>query len=173
MSNLGFTLAMKAAGIGVVHANVGDRYVLEAMRAQGIPLGGEQSGHLILTDHATTGDGVLAALKVAGEMASSNRSLTELAGVVTRLPQVLVNVPGVHKELAGSDPELQERDSRGRDRAGRHGARAAAPLRHRAAGPSHGRGAPPATRPTPSPTGSPTSSAPASPSDSHPTVQSG
>jgi phosphoglucosamine mutase len=107
MSNLGFTLAMKAAGIGVVHASVGDRYVLEAMRAEGISLGGEQSGHLILTDHATTGDGVLAALKVAGEMAAGGRSLAELAGVVTRLPQILVNVPGVHKELAASDPELQ------------------------------------------------------------------
>jgi phosphoglucosamine mutase len=107
MSNLGFTLAMKTAGISVVHANVGDRYVLEAMRAEGISLGGEQSGHLILTDHATTGDGVLAALKVAGEMAIGGRSLAALAGVVTRLPQILVNVPGVHKELAASDPELQ------------------------------------------------------------------
>jgi phosphoglucosamine mutase len=107
MSNLGLTLAMQAAGIGVVRANVGDRYVLEAMRTEGIPLGGEQSGHLILTDFATTGDGILAALKVAGQMASSERSLSDLASVVTRLPQVLVNVAGVEKERAASDPELR------------------------------------------------------------------
>jgi phosphoglucosamine mutase len=107
MSNLGLTLAMQAAGISVVRANVGDRYVLEAMRTEGIPLGGEQSGHLILTDYATTGDGILAALKVAGQMASSERSLSELASVVTRLPQVLVNVAGVEKDRAATDPELQ------------------------------------------------------------------
>jgi phosphoglucosamine mutase len=108
MSNLGFTLAMKAAGIGVVHANVGDRYVLEAMRSEGISLGGEQSGHLILTDHATTGDGILAALKVAGQLASTGRTLADLAGVVTKLPQVLVNVAGVDKSRAASDPVLLE-----------------------------------------------------------------
>jgi phosphoglucosamine mutase len=106
MSNLGFTLAMRQAGIAVVLADVGDRYVLEAMRTHAVSLGGEQSGHLILSDHATTGDGVLAALRVAGEMAATGRSLTELAGVVTRLPQVLVNVAGVDKSRAASDPVL-------------------------------------------------------------------
>ncbi len=84
MSNLGFILGMRAVGIGVVPAGVGDRYVLEAMRAEGITLGGEQSGHIILTDHATTGDGILAALKVAGQMASTGRSLADLAGLSSR-----------------------------------------------------------------------------------------
>ncbi len=108
MSNLGFTLAMRSAGIGVIRSRVGDRYVLEAMRAEGVSLGGEQSGHLILGDHARTGDGILAALKVAGEMAATKRSLADLAGVVTRLPQVLVNVPGVDKRRADSDPTLRD-----------------------------------------------------------------
>ena len=103
MSNLGFTLAMRRAGIAVVLTDVGDRYVLEAMRTHAASLGGEQSGHLILSDHATTGDGVLAALRVAGDMAATGRSLAELAGVVTRLPQVLVNVAGVDKSRASSD----------------------------------------------------------------------
>jgi phosphoglucosamine mutase len=106
MSNLGFVLAMRAAGISVVQADVGDRYVLEAMRAHRVTLGGEQSGHLILSDHATTGDGLLAALKVAGEMNSTGSSLAALAGVVTRLPQVLVNVAGVDKARSATDPVL-------------------------------------------------------------------
>ncbi len=106
MSNLGFTLAMRRAGISVVLADVGDRYVLEEMRAHDVSLGGEQSGHVILSDHATTGDGTLAALKVAGEMATTGRSLAELAGVVTRLPQVLVNVPDVDKTRCATDPAL-------------------------------------------------------------------
>lgn len=107
MSNLGFSLAMRSAGIDVVAADVGDRYVLEAMRTSGVSLGGEQSGHLILGDHATTGDGILAALKVAGEMAATGRSLGELARVVTKLPQVLVNVSGVDKARSASDAELR------------------------------------------------------------------
>lgn len=107
MSNLGFTLAMRAAGIDVVHADVGDRYVLEAMRAGDVSLGGEQSGHLILSEHATTGDGILAALKVSGEMAMGGKPLAELAGVVTKLPQVLLNVSGVDKAGAASDPALR------------------------------------------------------------------
>ncbi|MBA3310505.1 MAG: phosphoglucosamine mutase [Nocardioidaceae bacterium] len=103
MSNLGFTLAMREAGVGVVQTKVGDRYVLEAMRSGGFTLGGEQSGHLIISDHATTGDGVMSALQVAGRMSSTGRSLAELAGVVTRLPQVLVNVPDVDKSRAHTD----------------------------------------------------------------------
>lgn len=106
MSNLGFALAMRTAGIDVVLADVGDRYVLEEMRASGIALGGEQSGHVILGEHATTGDGVLAALKVAGEMVAAGMSLAELAGVVQRFPQVLVNVTGVDKSRVRSDPEV-------------------------------------------------------------------
>ncbi|MGN6245898.1 MAG: phosphoglucosamine mutase, partial [Motilibacteraceae bacterium] len=107
MSNLGFTLAMQREGLTVVQTPVGDRYVLEAMRAGGFALGGEQSGHVILLEHATTGDGLLTALQLLSRVAATGRPLAELAGVVERLPQVLVNVPGVDKSRAGTDPELQ------------------------------------------------------------------
>ncbi len=106
MSNLGFVQAMKAAGLGVRQTKVGDRYVLEAMRVAGYTLGGEQSGHVIMSEHATTGDGVLTALHVLDRMAQTGSSLAELASVVTRLPQVLVNVPGVDKSRADDDPVL-------------------------------------------------------------------
>jgi phosphoglucosamine mutase len=104
MSNLGFVQAMRAAGIGVRQTKVGDRYVLEAMRVSGYSLGGEQSGHVIMSEHATTGDGILTALHVAARMAATGRSLQELASVMTRLPQVLVNVPDVDKARADEDP---------------------------------------------------------------------
>ena len=106
MSNLGFVQAMKAAGLGVRQTKVGDRYVLEAMRVSGYTLGGEQSGHVIMSDHATTGDGILTALHVLERMAGTGRSLQSLAGVVTRLPQVLLNVPDVDKSRADDDPVL-------------------------------------------------------------------
>ncbi|HET7432832.1 MAG TPA: phosphoglucosamine mutase [Nocardioides sp.] len=105
MSNLGFVQAMRAAGITVHQTAVGDRYVLEAMRDEGFTLGGEQSGHIIMSDHATTGDGLLTALHVMQRMARTGRSLRDLASVVTRLPQVLLNVPGVDTE-GTDDPEL-------------------------------------------------------------------
>ncbi|HUR50744.1 MAG TPA: phosphoglucosamine mutase [Mycobacteriales bacterium] len=92
MSNLGLHQAMQAAGIRVVATAVGDRYVLEEMRAHGYPLGGEQSGHVVLADHATTGDGLLTALHVMDRVARSGRPVAELASVVQLLPQVLVNV---------------------------------------------------------------------------------
>jgi phosphoglucosamine mutase len=85
---------------------VGDRYVLEAMKAGGYSLGGEQSGHVIMSEHATTGDGLLTALQVLGRMATTGRPLADLAGVMTRLPQVLVNVPGVDKSRADEDALL-------------------------------------------------------------------
>ncbi|WP_136519197.1 phosphoglucosamine mutase [Cellulomonas telluris] len=97
MSNLGLRLAMQAAGIATVETAVGDRYVLEAMRAGGYGLGGEQSGHIILAAHATTGDGVLTALHLAARVAETGRTLQELASVVGRLPQTLVNVGGVDR----------------------------------------------------------------------------
>jgi phosphoglucosamine mutase len=106
MSNLGFKLAMKAAGITVVETAVGDRYVLEAMKAGGYLLGGEQSGHVIMLEHATTGDGVLTGLQLLARVARSGASLAELASVMTRLPQVLINVDGVDKARASTDPEL-------------------------------------------------------------------
>jgi phosphoglucosamine mutase len=93
MSNLGFHQAMAAHGIRVAETAVGDRYVLERMRAEGLALGGEQSGHLILADHATSGDGILTGLHLLARIAQTQRSLADLAGVMQRLPQVLVNVP--------------------------------------------------------------------------------
>lgn len=106
MSNLGFVRAMQREGIRVVRTKVGDRYVLEELRRKGWSLGGEQSGHVIVPRHATTGDGVLTALEIATRMASTNRSLADLAAVMTRLPQVLLNVPGVDRSRADSDPDV-------------------------------------------------------------------
>jgi len=103
MSNLGFVRAMTAAGIAVVQTAVGDRYVLEAMRAGGHALGGEQSGHTVLLDHATTGDGLLTGLSVLGRMAETGASLAELAAVMTRLPQVLVNVRAPRTRAVDAD----------------------------------------------------------------------
>ncbi|WP_375497046.1 phosphoglucosamine mutase [uncultured Jatrophihabitans sp.] len=93
MSNLGFHHAMRKAGVQVLTTAVGDRYVLEALRAHDLALGGEQSGHLVFTDAATTGDGLLTALHVMARMCDTGSSLAELAAVVQRLPQTLVNVP--------------------------------------------------------------------------------
>lgn len=105
MSNLGFVQALQREGLAVRQTKVGDRYVLEEMKAGGYSLGGEQSGHVILSDHATTGDGLLTALHVVQRMARTGRSLADLAAVMTRLPQVLVNVPDVDKNRT-DDPEL-------------------------------------------------------------------
>jgi phosphoglucosamine mutase len=92
MSNLGFHHAMRDAGISVLTTAVGDRYVLEALTERKLSLGGEQSGHVIFTDAATTGDGMLTALRLMGRMASTGRPLADLAAIVARLPQVLINV---------------------------------------------------------------------------------
>jgi len=97
MSNLGFRLAMQRERVSVVETPVGDRYVLEAMKDGGYTLGGEQSGHVIMLDHATTGDGTLTALHLLARVAETGTSLRDLAGVMTRLPQVLVNVRGVDR----------------------------------------------------------------------------
>ena len=107
MSNLGFVQAMREVGITVLQTAVGDRYVLEAMRAGSFTLGGEQSGHVIMSDFATTGDGVLTAVHIAARMAATGRPLADLAAVMVRLPQVLLNVPDVDKTRASTDPVLQ------------------------------------------------------------------
>ena len=106
MSNLGFINAMREHGVRVDQTKVGDRYVLEAMNAHGFALGGEQSGHVIMSQFATTGDGVLTALHLAARMMRTGRTLKDLAAVMTRLPQVMVNVSGVNKVRAGIDPEV-------------------------------------------------------------------
>ena len=92
MTNLGFRLAMAERGIKCVETQVGDRYVLEALEEGAWSLGGEQSGHVIFRDLATTGDGLLTGLQVLDVVARSGRPLAELAAVMTRLPQVLRNV---------------------------------------------------------------------------------
>jgi phosphoglucosamine mutase len=106
MSNLGFLNAMRDVGITVQQTKVGDRYVLEAMKAGDFILGGEQSGHIVMLEHATTGDGTLTALHLMNRMATSGQSLAQLASVMTRLPQVLINVPDVDKSRAATDPQL-------------------------------------------------------------------
>ncbi len=107
MSNLGLIQAMEREGITVHQTGVGDRYVLEQMRAEGLSLGGEQSGHVIFLDHGTTGDGVLTGLMLASRMAETGVPLSELAQVMRRLPQVLVNVKGVDRTRVDTDEVLQ------------------------------------------------------------------
>ncbi len=117
MSNLGLDHAMRAAGGKLVRTGVGDRYVVEEMRKHGYNLGGEQSGHLVFLDHATTGDGIIAALRVLAIMAREGKPLSELAAVMTRTPQVLVNfnvgrklpldtLPAVQARIAATEREL-------------------------------------------------------------------
>ncbi|MFD4769741.1 phosphoglucosamine mutase [Streptomyces niveus] len=106
MSNLGFKIAMEREGITLVQTAVGDRYVLESMKEHGYALGGEQSGHVIVLDHATTGDGTLTGLMLAARVAATGRTLADLAGVMRRLPQVLTNVRDVDKSRVTTSAEL-------------------------------------------------------------------
>lgn len=100
MSNLGLHLAMRAAGITVHTTDVGDRYVLEQLRAGGYSIGGEQSGHIVLPTLATTGDGIITGLRLMSRMAQTGRSLAELASAMRTLPQVLINVEVTDKAAA-------------------------------------------------------------------------
>jgi phosphoglucosamine mutase len=122
MSNLGLEKALAAVGVGLLRTQVGDRYVVEAMRKGGYNLGGEQSGHIIFLDHNTSGDGLITALQTLAIMRRSGRPLSELTDGFERFPQVLVNVrvgskqpiaslPGVTKALERVEAEL---DGRGR-----------------------------------------------------------
>jgi phosphoglucosamine mutase len=106
MSNQGLRLAMAEAGIDLVETKVGDRYVLEELRASGFSLGGEQSGHVIMPAYATTGDGILTGLHLMARMAATGRPLADLASVMTRLPQVLVNVPVADKLAVSTMPAV-------------------------------------------------------------------
>ena len=106
MSNLGFRLAMRDAGVALIETPVGDRYLLAAMIEGGYVLGGEQSGHVIMLDHASTGDGMLTALQLLAHVARTGQSLAKLAQVMTRVPQVLINVHGVNKASVSASPEL-------------------------------------------------------------------
>lgn len=102
MTNLGFQRAMAQRGIGVLTTPVGDRHVLEAMQREGLVLGGEQSGHIVFSRLASTGDGLLTALQLLSRVAVTGRSLADLAAVVERLPQVLVNVTVPDRTVAGA-----------------------------------------------------------------------
>lgn len=115
MSNLGLLQAMEREGVDVLKTGVGDRYVLEKMREGDFSLGGEQSGHVILLEHGTTGDGVLTGLMLAARVAETGKSLAELAAVMTRLPQVLINVKGVDTSRVASDEEVQAAVAREED----------------------------------------------------------
>ncbi len=121
MSNLGFINAMREHGIRVDQTKVGDRYVLESMKANGFSLGGEQSGHVIMAEFATTGDGVLTGLHLAARMASTGKPLAELASVMSHLPQVMINVRGVDKLRAGADTEINAGVAQANKELGDHG----------------------------------------------------
>jgi phosphoglucosamine mutase len=108
MSNLGFLQAMEKAGIAVEKTPVGDRYVLELMLEKNYVLGGEQSGHVIMRKFANTGDGLLTALALAQEVARSKKPLAELASVMTRFPQILINVKGVAKDKLASNSVIAD-----------------------------------------------------------------
>jgi phosphoglucosamine mutase len=101
MSNLGLERSLRELGGRIERVQVGDRYVVESMRANGYNFGGEQSGHLVFLDHMTTGDGVLGALQVLAVMLESGKPLSELRRVMTRYPQVLVNLKVKEKKPLG------------------------------------------------------------------------
>jgi phosphoglucosamine mutase len=120
MSNLGLELALKPLGIELIRTEVGDRYVVERMLRDGYNLGGEQSGHIVFLDHNTTGDGAITCLQVLALMVEKGKRLSELKGVMDRLPQVLLNVrvterkdfermPQVSRKIAAVEQELSGR----------------------------------------------------------------
>jgi len=106
MSNLGLEKALQELGVGLLRTQVGDRYVVDAMREGGFNLGGEQSGHIIFLDHNTSGDGLITALQVLAVMRRKNRTLSELTRDFFRYPQVLVNVPVAQKKSIEALPEF-------------------------------------------------------------------
>jgi phosphoglucosamine mutase len=111
MSNLGLDLAMQKAGLEVVRAPVGDRYVVEKMLAGDFNLGGEQSGHILFLDHNSTGDGAITCLQMLALMAEKRKRLSELKSVMTRLPQVLVNVAVSERKEISSMPNVAQKIS--------------------------------------------------------------
>ncbi|MFZ0832257.1 MAG: phosphoglucosamine mutase, partial [Mycobacterium sp.] len=104
---MGLHLAMRAAGIEVRTTAVGDRYVLEELRAGGYTLGGEQSGHIVMPALGTTGDGIVTGLRLMSRMAQTGRSLRELASAMNTLPQVLINVQVADKSSVAAAPSVQ------------------------------------------------------------------
>ena len=121
MSNLGLHLAMEEAGITLRTTKVGDRYVLEDLNAHGLSLGGEQSGHIVLPDHGTTGDGTLTGLALMSRMAETRLSLRSLAAAMAVLPQVLINVPVSDKSKIAGHPDVVAAVERAEDELGKSG----------------------------------------------------
>lgn len=121
MSNLGLMLAMKEAGIEVRTTKVGDRYVLEELRESNLSLGGEQSGHVVIPDYGTTGDGTLTGLALMSRMAETGLSIKVLAQAMTVLPQKLINVPVTDKSVIMSDPRVLEAIEKAEDELGETG----------------------------------------------------
>lgn len=109
MSNIGLIIAAKENNINLATTSVGDRYVLEEMKKSGYNLGGEQSGHMIFLDYNTTGDGILSSLILSSIVAKENKSLSELASIMTNYPQVLVNakIKSENKDKYMDDPEIK------------------------------------------------------------------
>lgn len=118
MSNLGLHLAMREAGVTVHTTDVGDRYVLEQLRAGGFTLGGEQSGHIVLPQVATTGDGIMTGLRLMARMAQTRTPLAGLASVMRTLPQVLINVEVTDKAEAVGRPAVRDAVQRATDELG-------------------------------------------------------
>jgi len=121
MSNLGLRLAMKEHGITLLETAVGDRYVLEQLAATGSSLGGEQSGHIIFSEHSTTGDGILTGLHLAREVIRTGKPLAELAKVMTVYPQVLINVSGVDRRGLGANEVVAQAVRDAESELGEHG----------------------------------------------------
>lgn len=121
MSNMGLERAIESAGGKLLRTAVGDRYVVEAMRKHGLSLGGEQSGHLIFLDHATTGDGCVAALQILAAMVREGRPLSELSGVMQRVPQILENVTLPRRLPLEQMPALEKATRAAEKKLGKHG----------------------------------------------------
>jgi phosphoglucosamine mutase len=107
MSSLGLDMSLRSLGVRVVRTQVGDRYVVEEMRRSGANFGGEQSGHLVFFDYATTGDGTLAALRLLSIMVAEQKPLSSLTSMFTRVPQRLVNVQVKERRDLSTLPSVQ------------------------------------------------------------------
>jgi phosphoglucosamine mutase len=121
MSNLGLDVALREHGVNVVKTKVGDRYVIDGMRLADASLGGEQSGHIIFSEHGTTGDGLVTALQLCAALRDSGRPLSEVAGVMKRFPQVLVNVPVADKGRLGANAAVSDAIHAAEERLGERG----------------------------------------------------
>ena len=140
MSNLGLERYLGARGLSLVRTQVGDRYVLERMRADGFNLGGEQSGHIIMTDHATTGDGLMAALQALAALIKSGKPASETFRAFEPVPQLLKNVRVGDANAALNAAAVVKAIAAAEKAAGQGRAHPGAQVGHRAADPRHGRG---------------------------------